>query len=391
MLEMGGRTRGALAGSLIALTLLAPAAARAQSVEPRIIGGTTASISQFPWQVALVYDSRFAAQLGNPHNRELCGGSVITASIVITAAHCAYDTDPDCGPNALQGKPAVCTILIDPGGDGTKKLDANDVNVVLGQTTLSTATESEVLPQAGAVSYQANFNINTFRNDVGYVVLQSPTAQSAIDIAGSDEASLWDAGSFEDISGWGSTSETSGTVDTLRAGSVPVVDDATCGSSTDYGNDFDPATMVCAGYVNGGVDTCYGDSGGPLEAPLEGGGYRLVGLTGWGEGCAEPNKPGVYTRVAEPALRDAIVAKAASLETTFSLTHEDIVGTGGQPRSGGPTYPPPPSPSGATATTQPVSAPSAAPADPFAKCRRVRSKKKRGRCVKKVRAQLQRQ
>ena len=52
--------------------------------------------------------------------------------------------------------------------------------------------------------------------------------------------------------------------------------------------DFDPTTMVCAGLQSGGVDTCSGDSGGPLQAPRRRGVYRLVGITGWGDGCAEP-------------------------------------------------------------------------------------------------------
>src|SRR5215203_3131243 len=79
----------------------------------------------------------------------------------------------------------------------------------------------------------------------------------------------------------------------LRAASVPVVADATCGSSGVYDTDFDPATMVCAGYPEGGVDSCSGDSGGPLASALEGGGYRLVGITSWGEGCGLSAAPGV--------------------------------------------------------------------------------------------------
>ena len=148
-----------------------------------------------------------------------------------------------------------------------------------------------------------------------------------------------------------------------------MIPDSTCGSPSVYGSDFDPGTMLCAGYVSGGVDSCYGDSGGPLEAPLDGGGYRLVGITGWGDGCARANAPGVYTRVAGPTMRSLIASDISNIDSAYGLPVESIFGGGGggQPRSA------------ATPARAKVK-------KALRKCKRIHNRKKRRRCVKRVKA-----
>lgn len=353
--------RLAVLGALATVSLLVPASAGAQSqgsVQPKIVGGSTADISQYPWQAAVLIDGE-----------QVCGGSLLTSRIVITAAHCVFDTDPDCGPFSATGRPPVCTPFFDPGGDGTSKLDPDDVSVILGHTTISggSGSASPVIGVANRSNYDPNYQGDDVpRFDVGYLVLASASTQTQIKIADSSARSLWLPPSPIDISGWGTTSDSpiASTQDTLRATTVNVVGDPSCSAA--YGADFDPGTMVCAAAP--GKDTCAGDSGGPLEAPLAGGGYRLAGITGWGEGCAEPGFPGVYTRVAEPSMASLIQSDVSGLDATFGLPTEPIFG-------------------GLTTSTT-AGKNSQAGTNPFAKCKRIHNKKKRRRCVKKVKKKL---
>ena len=346
------------------------------------MGGSATTVEQYPWQAAIVVSPAKAS--GDAHARQFCGGSLITASIVLTAAHCLYDNDPDCEPG---GGVDVC-LPDDPTGDGTKRVDPDDVDVVLGQTTLSTAPPEAEHPVQEA-TYDPAFDNVTFQHDIAYLVLSTPVELSdtvqTIHLAGDDEAAVWAPDTLVEVSGWGSTLYGGDTVNRLRSATVPIVADSTCAGDDYYGTAFDPATMVCAGFAEGGVDTCNGDSGGPLESPLEGGGYRLVGITSWGFHCALPDSPGVYTRIAQAApggLRDEVVAKVAELETTYTLTPEEIVGSGGAPLVRTPnepppeTDPPPPPPESVPPTTR--------SADRFAKCRKLKSKRKRKQCNRKV-------
>lgn len=55
-------------------------------------------------------------------------------------------------------------------------------------------------------------------------------------------------------------------------------------------------SMICAGYDQGGKDTCRGDSGGPLSI-IKNGVRLLIGITSWGYECGRPYFPGVYASV----------------------------------------------------------------------------------------------
>ena len=57
-------------------------------------------------------------------------------------------------------------------------------------------------------------------------------------------------------------------------------------------------TEILVGAVDGGMDSCQGDSGGPVAVRnVEDTDWLLMGITSWGSGCAQPGRPGVYTKV----------------------------------------------------------------------------------------------
>ncbi|KAK7789440.1 hypothetical protein R5R35_008609 [Gryllus longicercus] len=95
-------------------------------------------------------------------------------------------------------------------------------------------------------------------------------------------------GTGANVTGWGRISEDGPLSIPLRVVCVPIVSEDICKWLFSYIN----PDMLCAGYPDGGKDSCTFDSGGALVADGE-----QVGLVSGGEGCARPCKPGIYTNV----------------------------------------------------------------------------------------------
>lgn len=84
----------------------------------------------------------------------------------------------------------------------------------------------------------------------------------------------------------------------LRATYTPIVNQVACQKQYETGPTQWRVTdrMICAGYDEGGRNSCNGDSGGPL-LHFNTGTPKLVGLVSWARGCAQPKYPTVYSRV----------------------------------------------------------------------------------------------
>ncbi|MBU6335548.1 MAG: serine protease [Chloroflexi bacterium] len=227
--------------------------------EPRIVGGVEAAPGEIPWQVA-VYPAGY-----------LCGGSLVDAGYVITAAHCVVN-------------------------DAGAPISPSQITIVAGEYTRGASEGDEQTRSVSALYVHPSYEPDTYNNDIALLRLASPVTLNArvATIAPARDASLGDAGATALVSGWGTTSSGGDTAETLRKVTMPIVSNATCAGS--YGSGSITANMLCAGLAAGGVDSCQGDSGGPLAVQRSGSWY-LTGVVSWGTGCADPNYYGVYTRV----------------------------------------------------------------------------------------------
>ncbi|WP_243085864.1 serine protease [Streptomyces sp. 891-h] len=208
-----------------------------------VVGGTKAGQGEFPFMVRL--------SMG-------CGGSLLTKDIVLTAAHCVDGSGPDTSITATGG----VVDLEDPAA--------------------KTAKSTEVVQAPG---YDGT------GKDWALIKLNKPIDQPTLPIA---EDSSYNKGEFT-IAGWGADQEGGRQQRYLLKAQVPFVDDATC--KTAYSNLVEDEEL-CAGKMDtGGVDTCQGDSGGPMFRKDDAGEFVQVGIVSWGDGCARPGKPGVYTEV----------------------------------------------------------------------------------------------
>ena len=227
---------------------------------PRIIGGTSADPDAFPWMTQVI-------SLGfGGFEDAFCGGILINQEWVLTAAHC------------VAGESTY--VVID-------RADRNDI----GQGVQIDVCERIVHPE---------YNMSTSANDLALLRLLEKVPVTVVNqfpklATTEDFNSKAKPGSLLTAIGWGLIDNNGNQADDLQQVKLPVYSAEECGSI--YQELEGDTLRFCAGFVEGGKDTCLGDSGGPLfyeenDIPV------IAGVVSIGpEQCASPNLPGVYMKV----------------------------------------------------------------------------------------------
>jgi secreted trypsin-like serine protease len=237
----------------------------------RIVGGTVAPNGAYPWMVSLQTSSGF----------HFCGGTLISRTKVLTAAH--------------------CTNLV------------SNAQIRVGSNLV---TKGQLIAVQSQVRHP-KFNGSTFDYDVAIWTLAKPAQLSdkvdTVDLpraCNTLDCGITKPGTKLRTIGWGTLTEGGSSPRDLRQVDVPVVSNRVCNQPVSYAGSI-TTRMLCAGLKAGGKDSCQGDSGGPLFQYTRAGKKGLqAGIVSFGDGCARPDKFGVYTRITNKEVRDFIKSNA---------------------------------------------------------------------------------
>ncbi|XP_031838673.1 chymotrypsin-2-like [Nomia melanderi] len=236
--------------SLIALVLPAIIAVANCELDPRIVNGKTAYSGQFPYQVSLQTRST---------SFHFCGGSILNADYVLTAAHCVE----------------------------SKKV--SEIKVVAGTTNLD---KPYLTRNASSIYYHAKYNSSdSWINDIALIKVKPAFVKSSL-VSWVPMPTYSDKVKEDDkavVSGFGRLAYNGDRTKILHWANITIASQTYCKNvwSKKIYN-----AQLCAYDPNEVRGHCKGDSGGPLTVN-----GKLAGIVSWSKNCADRVYPSVYTRV----------------------------------------------------------------------------------------------
>uniref|UniRef100_A0A182W623 Peptidase S1 domain-containing protein n=1 Tax=Anopheles minimus TaxID=112268 RepID=A0A182W623_9DIPT len=220
---------------------------------------------EITYQVSVRSKSSDLRGFGRGH---ICGGSLITASTVLTAAHCLVD-DRDV--------PRLASFF----------------RVVGGSIYRNVQTENTFISDVRKIVVHNKYKPKGFLNDIGVMILSIAVGVNHPSLRPiSTIVQIPPAGTRCRASGWGTIFYDGPSSDILKAVNISIIAKERCNEPSSYGGSIVQG-MICAGNMSGGEDACQGDSGGPLVCN-----GLLAGVVSHGVDCARPGFPGVYSDVA---------------------------------------------------------------------------------------------
>jgi Trypsin len=274
----------AAAGLLLTLVLGPTGVAGAGLVQPSVVGGSHIRIGEAPWQVEV---EEIVSAAGK-EVKFVCGGSILSSTTVLTAAHCVFNA--------------------------SKPVSAQDLHVAAGTSDfkLPEVEETEQLRDVSTFRFHPGYVPNPgakedIPDDVAVLTLKEPLdlALGVQPIALAAVGTILPEGALVKIAGFGQenpiTEELTGALNSIT---MNVVSSRDCGGEAN-------ALFVCARTAKGSV--CFGDSGSgltiagsPATPMAKATPVTLLGVTDTVEEKCAVNALAGFANVAAPEIRDFI-------------------------------------------------------------------------------------